>query len=188
MHLTIEPATASTLERFCKRPDEQPESMRKPWLYEGWAYACDGTALVRMRREGLELLKATEAAWSVGERRLPLSSARDRFSVMEYPWKFQLFVPDCLQTARRTCPRCDGAGFLECDLGHEHDCPRCKGDGLVDRWWEAVPGHFAIGRHVRELASIEGIQVATPDASTLAFRSSENFQALLATRLGAPVD
>ena len=29
------------------------------------------------------------------------------------------------------CPDCQGYGYQECDLGHEHDCEECNGTGKI---------------------------------------------------------
>lgn len=31
----------------------------------------------------------------------------------------------------KACLYCDGEGFQECDLGHEHDCEQCEGQGFI---------------------------------------------------------
>lgn len=30
-----------------------------------------------------------------------------------------------------TCEKCGGLGFVQCDMGHEHECEDCEGDGKV---------------------------------------------------------
>jgi DnaJ-class molecular chaperone len=34
------------------------------------------------------------------------------------------------------CDECNGKGYRECDLGHEHECGECYGEGTTDLLFE----------------------------------------------------
>ena len=123
--------------------------MTEPFVVNGRWYATDGGILVRA--------PAPAGAEDTTDRTLP--DVEDTFPPLD---RFRgeplqtVTLPETEPTmecseckgkgrvrARQTCPDCDGYGWRECDLGHEHDCDRCDERGWIrkaeDEWQDCEP-------------------------------------------------
>lgn len=59
-----------------------------------------------------------------------------------------------IEKRKDKCPKCEGEGYVECDLGHMHECRQCDGDGEVsfevtsDRLEPDKSGHVKINNTI----------------------------------------
>ena len=44
----------------------------------------------------------------------------------------------------QSCEECNGTGYLECNLSHEHECDECDGKGRIDLTPNEVLGAYAL--------------------------------------------
>lgn len=120
--------TEIDLNQFCQTYESLRFAMDKPFVKNGCKYATDARIIIRVPTD--------EPDTDIGEKKFPNSEhiyAKYEAVVCDQEWPESF--PDCPTcgqlgyVTRFECPICDGTGYQECDLGHEHDCDECQGNG-----------------------------------------------------------
>lgn len=117
------------LRSFCATHDVR-FYLQEPLSIGEWIYATDGYVLVRVPNDGRP--QSTEHPAHIDFSK-PLLTPCEHYAPLVLPPAPEL--PPCEACDGTgevgTCVECDGDGYRECDMGHEHDCPDCKGTGEI---------------------------------------------------------
>lgn len=106
-------------------------TLRKPFKQDGYFVATDGHSLISIPDDymDLEFEPAINPPNNIkglierdGGKDYKISSK----ALLEFIEKNVLMIPESQE-----CSECDGDGYRECDLGHEHDCEICDGTGKI---------------------------------------------------------
>jgi len=96
---------------------------------------------------------------------------------------------DRLWQSMDECDRCDGRGWRECDMGHEHDCDECSGEGMTLNTNPAaherlfIAGVTVARRYAWIVSQLPGVTVGKADGvDALAFRFDGGSGILMAVR------
>ena len=119
------------LRRFCSK-DKFRHSLLKPFTIGDYTYAASGPVCVRVEARSYfgpppEDIKVEELGWPKGK--------MERMFRLDLPkeWPEPKITPceNCDGEGKiAKCGECEGAGFIKCNLGHDHDCPKCNGRGF----------------------------------------------------------
>ena len=124
--------TEIDLKPFCQTYESSRFAMDKPFVKNGFKYATDARIIIRVPTD--------EPDTGIGEKKFPDPNTvyGPRESIVcdqDWPDSFP-DCPTCGQLGyeiRFECPICDGSGYHECDLGHDHECEECGGNGSTQR-------------------------------------------------------
>ena len=129
-------ATLHPIFRECVEPESIRYAFQFPFVQAGKVYATDGRIAARC-----DATEGRIAAEVKAEGRVP--SMAGLFPEMTGYLAESISVPTTpeLATCRECngtmvqvefeCGPCKGAGFVECNLGHDHDCESCNGVGKI---------------------------------------------------------
>jgi hypothetical protein len=108
----------------------RPAMLQANHFKDGYVYATDAHSLIRIKPEFLE------KEYPAHEKTPNFSAVIDTIGLhnpveiqKEQILKALIQVPKEYDT--KECKDCEGEGYLECDLGHQHDCEGCSGEGCV---------------------------------------------------------
>lgn len=101
--------------------DARTKRVAEEWLTDGWC-------AVRVGKDVADHRATAPMNDDAGFRRLLLESPLGLTLTERRAWRISHVPPP----PGRDCEDCDGEGFEECNLGHEHDCETCNGDGRID--------------------------------------------------------
>lgn len=117
---------------FCEKEASWNYNFETPFKQDGFYYATDRHSLISMPDKSeldfKELDKPNIEAILPTEFHPPIE-----IDIKELKQKLIEKTPlvDEKKEEDKKCKECDGDGYLECDLGHEHDCHKCDGEGTV---------------------------------------------------------
>jgi hypothetical protein len=87
-----------------------------PWHFKGWVYSTNGRVLVRVRAKGVwDDVKGAPNVETLFDGPHGTAGAEHEVPVVE--------------SVKEDCGRCEGLGWLTCNLDHDHACPDCDGVG-----------------------------------------------------------
>jgi hypothetical protein len=127
------------LKKFCENDRYRPY-LSNPFSLGDFTYATDGKVAVRVPR--LEGIGEVEDAPASIETTFAnnLKGFEQAAPVPNPPHVTNIICKACKGRQKVTiCSECEGEGYRECDLGHEHDCEDCDGNGVIgDRSGESA--------------------------------------------------
>jgi hypothetical protein len=136
-------STVTLLQVFCT--DEG--KLASPWHCDGWVYATNGRVLVRVRAVGV---------WGNAT---GVPSAAQLFDGSHGTAGAEYDVPE-VQAETACCKRCCGGGWVECNLGHDHECPDCDGSGEKGSWPLVMVGPRCFyGRNLWLIRHLPGVKL-----------------------------
>lgn len=106
---------------------------RAPFSRGDYSYATNGHIAVRVaRRDDIaENEKAPKAENAFARAATQLGDRNGASSIAMLPTAPTKSCMKCRGFGKIVnCLECEGKGYRECDLGHEHDCEECDGDGV----------------------------------------------------------
>jgi hypothetical protein len=64
-------------------------------------------------------------------------------SAIAHPFSSKTCIGRANESFHESCDNCAGTGYVECDMGHDHDCPDCDGEGgtsIHEFTWQTLDG------------------------------------------------
>jgi hypothetical protein len=116
---------------FVSKDDLKPDLL-KPCKQNGFYYATDAYSLIYMPTYIMELPFEEQSKPhfdKVIPKTLDCNISFD-FNLLKQPKNVELMKEVLFDEVK--CEQCNGDGYLECDLGHNHDCKNCDGVGYYE--------------------------------------------------------
>lgn len=68
--------------------------------------------------------------WNLADALELVALAKEDTSVaaIAHPFSSKACIGRTEESFEETCSECDGTGYVECNLGHEHECSECDGE------------------------------------------------------------
>jgi hypothetical protein len=128
-----EEKTLQILNMFCDKTHCR-EAFHHPFMQDSSVYATDGYGMIWLPATEIKSLNKLDKPNASNA----IPDYKDIEPTIIDVAKMRELIDDmCPRIDEMTdgsveCDRCDGDGFEECDLGHEHECEECDGDGKID--------------------------------------------------------
>lgn len=116
---------------FCSKDDYKP-NLKKPFYQKGRTIATNGHVLISTDGKLLDCQEMSSP---------DACNVIDSCRILETPIELDVdFIRDLIIKnsplvkieGERRCPDCDGDGYRECDMGHDHECDECDGEGKIN--------------------------------------------------------
>ena len=119
------------VQQFVSRDFLKP-NMQKASLVNGFIVATNGYILIKVKQHLLAAEYSTIDGFPDAEKILNNSLLEEPiiYDKENLRKSFEKYKVIPLYDIRE-CNQCDGDGYQECDLGHEHDCEKCNGRGEI---------------------------------------------------------
>lgn len=120
------------LTKYCAPESELRDYLKKPFECDGYFCASDGAIIIMTKdwNGDLGICPDYDKIHKIVDVINATYKGYTTLDDVEEPEKE--YCKECGGSGRMgRCPDCEGAGEVECDLGHLHDCNNCRGDGVV---------------------------------------------------------
>ena len=149
------------------------------------AWPCDGVMFNPHRKENEKTWQRPIAIKTITQLIEPVGQCSEQMPQVDGP------PGECdrLWQCSGECDQCDGRGWRQCNMGHDHDCDDCDGEGIAIETHPAakerltVLGVLVARRYAWIISQLPGVLIGqTEQADKLAFRFDGGVGVLMGLR------